>query len=83
MDIEWLLTGRPRPAPLTAKSLVGRPPPQEGPVGLGALVGLQLADVALFILISLVNVPLEEVDRNSETRLSWGLVLPPNPPGAL
>lgn len=52
----------PGQGPLTAQRLhlVRRPPPQEGSVSLGALVGLQLSDVALLVLICLINIPLEE-----------------------
>lgn len=52
----------PGQAPLTAQRLrlVRCLPLQEGSVSLGALVGPQLAHVALLVLIRLVNIPLEE-----------------------
>lgn len=55
----------PGQAPLTAQPLrlVCCLPPQEGPVSLGALVGLQLADVTLLVRICLVNIPLEGAQR--------------------
>ena len=73
----------PWPGSLTAQRLhleLG-PPPQEGSVSLKVLVGLQLADVALLVLIRLTDIPLEEGARRScETPLTWrGPVASPCP----
>lgn len=73
----------PWPGSLTAQRLhleLGLPP-QEGSVSLRVLVGLQLADVALLVLIRLTDIPLEEgAQRSCETLLIWrGPVASPCP----